>query len=323
MTLAPRTFSTGTILYGAHSPGATAEIDGIDDARFHVQRLKDAGAISVKSYQQPRRDQRQQIVAAGRELGVMVVPEGGMKFQHNMTEIVDGHTTIEHSLSIKTAYDDVLQLWSHNPVGYTPTFVVSFGGLEGERYWYQHTEVWKNERLLKFVPRFVVEPRSMRRTMAPDEHYNHIWVARTAKQLMDRGVSVHIGAHGQLAGLAAHWEMWMMEQGGFTPWEALRGATYGGASHFGMDAEIGSLEPGKLADLVVIDGNPLENLRRSEQVAFVMQNGRLFDASTMNQIGNETSERQPFFFEIEGGDTIGVTGTAWLESWQQRHGCRH
>jgi len=323
MTLAPRTFSTGTILYGAHVPGATAEIESLDDARFHVQRLKDTGAISVKSYQQPRRDQRQQIVAAGHELGVMVVPEGGMKFQHNMTEIVDGHTTIEHSLSIKTAYDDVLQLWSHNPVGYTPTFVVSFGGLEGERYWYQHTEVWKNERLLKFVPRFVVEPRSMRRTMAPNEHYNHIWVARTARQLMDRGVSVHIGAHGQLAGLAAHWEMWMMEQGGFTPWQALRGATYGGASHFGMDAEIGSLEPGKLADLVVIDGNPLENLRRSEQVAYVMQNGRLFDASTMNQIGNETSERQPFFFEIEGGDTIGVTGAAWLESWQRRHGCRH
>ncbi|MEM7356251.1 MAG: amidohydrolase, partial [Acidobacteriota bacterium] len=212
--LAPRIYSTGAILYGAHLPGLTADIHDLDDARFHVRRMKEVGAITVKSYQQPRRDQRQQLVAAGRELGVMVVPEGGGKFQNNMNMIVDGHTGIEHSLSLAHAYDDVLQLWSQNPeVGYTPTLGVCFGGLKGEDYWYQHHEVWKNERLMRFTPRFLVEPRAMRRLLAPEEHWNHIPVAAFAKRLIDAGGSVQVGAHGQREGLATHWEMWMFEQG--------------------------------------------------------------------------------------------------------------
>ena len=321
--IAPRIFATGAILYGAYVPGLHVEIDDLDDAKFHVQRLKDAGAISVKSYQLPRRDQRQMLLAAGRELGIMVVPEGGMKFQHNMNEIVDGHTSIEHSLTIKTAYDDVLQLWGQSQVGYTPTFVVAFGGMEGEYYWYDRTNVWENERLLRYVPRSRVEPRSIRRQTAPDDHYNHVYVARTAKDLRDRGVGVHIGAHGQREGLAAHWELWMMEQGGFSPWEALRGGTIDAAWHFGMDADIGSIEPGKLADLVVIDGNPLEDLRRSEFVDYTMINGRLYDVATMNQIAPDPVERVEFYFEKEGGDSIRPSGESQLEQFQVQHGCRH
>jgi Tol biopolymer transport system component/imidazolonepropionase-like amidohydrolase len=319
----PRIFSTGTILYGAHVPGFTAEISDLDDARFHIQRMKDAGAISVKSYQQPRREQRQQLLAAARELGVMVVPEGGGKFQNNMNMIVDGHTGIEHSLSIAHAYDDVKQLWSQTQVGYTPTLVVSFGGLEGEKYWYQHEDVWKNERLLRYTPRFIIEPRAMRRVKAPEEHYNHIDVAAFAKQLIDLGGSVHVGAHGQREGLGSHWEMWMFHQGGFTPWEALRAATYDGARYIGMDAQIGSIEKGKLADLVVIDGNPLKDLHRSEHVTYTMLNGRLYEASTMNQVAPDSVARRPFFFEKEGGDTIHPATSARMLEFSGQYGCPH
>ncbi|MFQ5669994.1 MAG: amidohydrolase family protein [Acidobacteriota bacterium] len=321
--VAPRIFSTGTILYGAHSPGFTAEIESLEDAKYHIQRLKDVGAISVKSYQQPRRDQRQQIIAAARELKIMVVPEGGAKFQHNMTEIVDGHTGIEHALPIMTGYEDVKQLWSQTATGYTPTFVVAYGGLSGETYWYDRTNVWDDEHLMAFTPRFIVEPRSMRRLKAPDSHYNHFHVARFAKELRDRGVSVQIGAHGQRAGLAAHWEMWMMEQGGFTPWEAIRGATIDGARYLGMDGDIGSITAGKLADLVVIDGNPLQDLRSSERVAYTMLNGRLYDATTMNQVAPDQVERQSFFFEKEGGDTIHPATLIWIEQLKRRFGWIH
>jgi Tol biopolymer transport system component len=300
--LAPRMYSTGRILYGALFPGATAKIDGYEDAEFHVRRQQDQGAISVKSYNYLRRDQRQQVLEAGRKLNVLVVPEGGMRLEQNLSQIVDGHTGIEHSLPIQPIYDDILQLWSQTEVVYSPTFVVGYGGLWGENYWYDRTEVWKNKRLMAFTPKSVVHPRSIRRTTAPDEHYNHVHVAEMAKKLNDRGVPVVIGAHGQLAGLAAHWEIWIMVQGGFSPFEALRGATIDGARYFGMDAELGSIEPGKLADLVVIDGNPLENIHDSEQVAWTMLNGRLYEAATMNQVAPEVAPREPFFFELEGGD---------------------
>jgi len=311
-TLAPRIYSTGRILYGALAPGATAKVNSYDDALFHVRRQQQQGAISVKSYNYLRRDQRQQVLMAARELGMIVVPEGGMRLEQNLTQIVDGHTGIEHNLSIKRIHSDIDQLWSQTGVFYSPTFVVAYGGLMGEEYWYDRMRVWEHERLMKFTPKSVVYPRSIRRPRAPDEHYNHIFVAEEARQLNALGVPVVIGAHGQLAGLGAHWEFWMMEQGGFSPFQALRGATIDGARYFGMDGDIGSIEAGKLADLAVIEGNPLDDIRASQNVAYTMLNGRLYDAATMNQIAPEKIEREPFYFELEGGD-------AWVPATHQRY----
>lgn len=304
----PRIFSTGTILYGAKAP-YKAEINSLDDALAHLRRMKAAGAFSVKSYNQPRRDQRQQIVEAARQLGMMVVPEGGSLFQHNMTMVVDGHTGVEHSLPVANIYDDVTQLWSKTRVGYTPTLVVAYGGSSGENYWYQTTDVWADERLSKFVPRRILDARSRRRTMMPLEEANHISIARAAKQLLDSGVKVQLGAHGQRESLGAHWEIWMFEQGGMTPMEALRAATLDGARYLGFDRELGSLEAGKLADLIVLDANPLENIRNSHSVRYTIVNGRIYDAETMNEIGNHPRTRKPFFFETAGSDTWGAATT--------------
>ena len=163
---APRIFSTGTILYGA-AGDFKAEIDSLDDARAHLRRQKTAGAISVKSYQQPRREQRQQILAAAREVGIMVVPEGGSLFEMNMTMVADGHTTIEHSIPVANIYPDVEAFWPPGKVAYTPTLLVGYGGMFGEEYWYAKTDVWANPRLSKFVPQFILDPRSRRRKTAP------------------------------------------------------------------------------------------------------------------------------------------------------------
>ena len=141
---APRLYSTGTILYGAHGPGYTSHVDSLEDAKFHLERLKKVGAFSVKSYNQPRRNQRQQVVEAGRELQMMVVPEGGSLLQHNLTMIMDGHTTVEHSLPVAEIYDDIRQLWDQTDVAYTPTLGVAYGGIWGENYWYAETDVWKH-----------------------------------------------------------------------------------------------------------------------------------------------------------------------------------
>jgi imidazolonepropionase-like amidohydrolase/Tol biopolymer transport system component len=270
----PRMYSTGTILYGAEG-SAKAIVNSFDDAMSHLRRLKAVGAFSVKSYNQPRRDQRQQIIEAARNLKMMVVPEGGSTFFWNMTMVLDGHTGIEHNIPIAPIYKDVVELVSRSHTGLTPTLIVNYAGLSGEYYWYQHYNVWENKRLLTFMPRADVDARSRRRQMASDDDYHYIETSRSLKAVLDAGGKVQLGAHGQLDGLGAHWELWMLQQGGMTNLEALRCATLSGAQYLGMNKDLGSLEPGKLADLVVLEKNPLENIRNSDSVKYVMVNGRL------------------------------------------------
>lgn len=292
-----RLFSTGTILYGATVPGYTSHVDNLDDAKFHVERLKAAGAFSVKSYNQPRRNQRQQFIQAARELEMMVVPEGGSLLQHNLSMIVDGHTTLEHSISTAKVYDDIKQLWSQSDMAYTPTMGVAYGGISGEHFWYDTTEVWKHPRLSKYVPSEFLDPRSMRRTKAPHHHYNHINVAKVAKEMNDIGVKVNSGGHGQREGLAMHWEMWMMAQGGMTPLEAIRTATMNPAESLGLSKDLGSLTVGKMADIIVVDGDVTKDIRLSDRVTHTMVNGRLYDADSMDEIGNYDNKRAKFYFE--------------------------
>jgi imidazolonepropionase-like amidohydrolase len=137
----------------------------------------------------------------------------------------------------------------------------------------------------------------MRRPKAPHHHYNHINVAKVAKELQDLGVKVNSGGHGQREGLAMHWEMWMMAQGGMSPIEALRTATIAPAQTLGLDSQIGSIKAGKLADLIVIDGDVSKDIRISDKVTYTMINGRLYNAETMNEVGNYDSKRAKFYFE--------------------------
>ncbi len=298
LTVGPRMFSTGFILYGAEGD-FKAVVNNLDDARFAIARTKAFGAKSVKSYNQPRREQRQQIMQAARELGVNVVPEGGSNFYSNMSMIFDGHTGIEHNIPVAPVYNDVLSLWKNSKTGYTPTLVVNYAGMSGEYYWYQKSNVWKNKKLLKYTPRHVIDPRSRHRTMVPDEEYynGHLLTSRTVTDLSKLGVKANVGAHGQLQGLGAHWELWMLQQGGMSNHNALKAATINGAEYIGVGDELGSLQKGKLADLIIMDKNPLENIQNTNSVIYTMINGRLFDTSTMNEVGNYNKKRSPFYWE--------------------------
>lgn len=297
----PRMFSTGFILYGAEGD-FKAVVNNLDDARFAIARTKAFGAKSIKSYNQPRREQRQQIMQAAREQKVNVVPEGGSNFYANMSMIFDGHTGVEHNIPVNPVYKDVLSLWKNSKTGYTPTLIVNYGGMNGEFEWYQKYNVWENETLLKYTPRYVVDTRSRHRTMVPEEEYNngHILTSETVTALAKEGVKVNLGAHGQLQGLGAHWELWMLQQGGLSNHEALKAATINGADYIGAADEIGSLEKGKLADLIIMDKNPLEDIKNSNSVIYTMVNGRLYDINTMNEIGNYDKKRTKFYFELDG-----------------------
>ena len=270
----PRIFSTGSVLYGADLPGRTI-IKSLDDARRTLRRMKAFGAFSVKSYMQPGRNQRQWILQAAREEGMLVVPEGGGDLEQNITMILDGHTTIEHALPIAPLGRDVVQLFSQSHTAYTPTLLVAYGGLEGDLSFHQHYELWQDERLARFVPQRIIDTLGrIRGVMVTDPaDWHHLDVAASARDLLRAGVLVNLGGHGQMQGLGPHWEMWAFVQAGMTPMEALRVATLNPAKTLGLDADLGSLEPGKLADFAVLERNPLERIENSETVVLVVKNG--------------------------------------------------
>ncbi len=301
LMVGPRIFTTGTILYGAEGDFKTV-INNYEDAKFAIERTKAYGAFSVKSYNQPRREQRQQVIKAARDLEIMVYPEGGSTFFHNLTMILDGHTSIEHNIPIAPLYDDVIKLWAASKTANTPTLIVNYGGLNGEYYWYQTTNVWEEKKLLKYTPRAIIDSRSRHRTMAPIEEYEngHILTSQSCKKLADHGVKICVGGHGQLQGLGVLWEMWNLSQGGMTNTQVLKAATIHGAEYIGMGDDLGSIETGRLADIIVLDSDPLEDIKNINSVIYTIANGRMYDTETMNEIGNYDQPRGKFFWEQEG-----------------------
>lgn len=296
LLLGPRIFSTGEIIYGAKAPSVYARIDTYEDALAHVRRIKSQGGVSVKNYNQPRREQRQMVVRAAAAEGMLVVAEGGSLFGMDMNLIADGNSTVEHNVPVNVFYEDVLQFWSESGSNNTPTLVVTYGGLAGDPYWRQATNVWENPLMVHTPPKMLLA-ETARRTKAPEWAFVDDDNAREARKLAERGVKVSIGAHGQQAGIGSHWELWSFVRGGMTPVEALRAGTIVSAQSLGMSADIGSLEVGKLADLVVLDADPSVDIRNSDKIAQVMLGGRLYDAKTMDEVETGTAKRKPYWWE--------------------------
>lgn len=284
LKIGPRIFLTGTIVYGA-AGGYRCEIEDLDAARAALRRLKAFGAFSVKSYQQPCRSSRQMVLDAARELDMSVVPEGGMNFYWNLNQIIDGHTTLEHALPVAPLYEDVTELFSRSGTAYTPTLVVSYGGTYAENYWYQHTNVWENERLMRFSPHRDIESRSVQRPKLEDSDYHHFTISRSVKAVHDKGGLVQTGAHGQRQGLGFHWELWSFSQGGMSNYDVLKAGTANGADALGLQ-NIGRLTVTSLADIIVFppESSPLDDIRNSEKLQYVLKDGKLYEAATMTQI---------------------------------------
>ncbi len=312
LTLGPRIFSTGEIIYGAKAPDVYARIDTYDDALAHVRRIKAQGGISVKNYNQPRREQRQMVARAAAAENMLVVAEGGSLFGMDMNLVADGNSTIEHNVPVDVFYEDVLQFFSQSNSNYTPTLVVTYGGLAGDPYWRQATNVWENPLMVHTPPKMLLAETG-RRTKAPDWAFVDDDNAREARKLAQRGVKVSIGAHGQQAGIGAHWELWSFVRGGMTPIEALKAGTITSAQSLGMAKDIGSIEVGKLADLVILTDDPSTDIANSDNIEQVMLGGRLYDAKTLNEVGTGTATRQPYWWEANGGNGAGGSEAATQE----------
>ena len=249
---------------------------------------------TLKMYMSGNRQQRQWIINAAKELRLMPTTEGGLDYKLDLTHAMDGYPGVEHALPIAPIYSDVVKLFKASGTTNSPTLLVSYGGPFGEDFYYGRENVHDNPKLRRFSPHASVDARSLRRGSggsgtyagagwSVDEDQVFPLHAQFVRKMLADSARVGVGSHGQLQGLGYHWEMWAMGSGGATPHDILRSATILGAEAIGMGKDLGSLEAGKLADVLVLDGDPLADLRQSVSLRYVMKNGRLYNANTLDE----------------------------------------
>ncbi len=277
----PRTFSTGDPLYSGEGARQN-ELTSYQVAAENIRRLKSWGAVSIKQYLQPRRDQRQWVSDVARKEGLQVTGEGS-DLAYNVSTVMDGQPAWEHPMSYAPIYSDAARFFGRAEAIYSITFMVGGSGPWIEEYFFQRMDPGRNEKYMRWMPWRQVVPHSRRRMRRPESDYSGPILAQTLKDIMDEGGHGAIGAHGQQHGIASHWEVWTAAEA-MGPLGALELASKEGAYFLGMQDDLGTLAPGKVADLVVLGSNPLEDIRNTLDIEYVMKDGRLYDDDTLDEV---------------------------------------
>lgn len=271
--------STGPAIFSFNEFTSYAEVEAV------LRRYRDHYRLgNIKMYRTGNRRVRQWIAMAARELGLHPTTEGALSVKLDMTQIIDGYAGIEHALTAVPLYDDLSTLLAESGVSYTTTLQITNGGPEGQDHFIVRDQPADDARLGRFVPRFIVDMKMRERTFRELDDYLFPEIAESVARVQRRGGLVGIGSHGENPGLGFHWEMQAHVMGEMTPAEALRAGTIGSAATIGREADLGSLEAGKLADLVILTRNPLEDITNTLAIEAVMLGGRLRDGATLAEI---------------------------------------
>jgi imidazolonepropionase-like amidohydrolase len=203
----------------------------------------------------------------------------------DLSQMADGFSGNEHTLPLEPLYKDVVQYVAKTNTFYTPTTLVAYGAPWSENFYFESTDVHSNMKLRRFIPHELLDTMVKRRGQwfLPEE-YRHSAIAKGVADVVHAGGHAGLGGHGQMQGLGDHWELWDLGSGGLTPLETLRVGTLFGAQAIGLDRDLGSLEVGKLADLIVLDRDPLQDIHNTLSIRYVMKNGVMYEGDTLDQV---------------------------------------
>ncbi|MDH3224800.1 MAG: amidohydrolase family protein, partial [Gemmatimonadota bacterium] len=281
LVVGPRTFSTGDPLYNGDRARQN-RLTSYEVAEQNINRLASWGATALKQYLQPKREQRQWVSDIARRKGLMVTSENN-DIPYTVGMIMDGQTGFEHPLTYLPLYRDVSTFLGMAGATYSPTFIVGGIGPWNEEYFFAESEVWMSEKQQSWLPWRQVIPHMRRRWIRPDTDYSFPFIAQGMADVIEAGGVGAIGSHGQAHGIGSHWEIWMAASA-TGPMGALEVASLHGARFLGAEQDLGSIEVGKLADLIVLNSNPLDDIRNTTDIQYVVQGGIVRDGMSLDEV---------------------------------------
>jgi Tol biopolymer transport system component len=277
--LGPRYTASGPAIRESH------RVHSREDGREVMRRWAEFyDSQTIKEYFTGDRQRRQWLIMAAHDYKITPTNEGGWSSIRDLSYMFDGYAGTEHLIPAYPLYKDVLQLIAASGITYTPTVMTHDEPISGS-YFYRKYRAHSDPRLVRYVPEFALDWRTYStKAWMPEEDYEFSHYGETFAKITAAGGKIGLGNHGDLQGLGAHFELWSIGSGGLTPLQVLRIGTLNGADAIGLARELGSLEPGKLADLQILDKNPLDNIENTTSVRWVMKNGRLYESHTLDEI---------------------------------------